>query len=75
MVSGMTTIMVVEETFVQACETRRESVRACRVIKLSGRWKSHAFERYMDQGQLLQLQLHSLKSRELRLKDVGVIGQ
>ena len=46
-----------------------------KVIKLSGRWKSHAFERYIDQGQLLQLQLHSLKSRELRLKDVGVIGQ
>ena len=46
-----------------------------KVIKLSGRWKSHAFERYIDQGQLLQLQLHSLKSRELRLKDVGIVGQ
>ena len=46
-----------------------------KVIKLSGRWKSHAFERYLDQGQLFQLQLHSLKSRELRLKDVGAIGQ
>ena len=45
-----------------------------KVIKLSGRWKSHAFERYIDQGQLFQLQLHSLKSRELRLKDVGAIG-
>ena len=46
-----------------------------KVIKLSGRWKSNAFERYIDQGQLLQLQLQSLKSRELRLKGVGGIGK
>ena len=36
---------------------------------------AYEFERYIDQGQLLQLQLHSLKSRELRLKNVGVIGK
>ena len=46
-----------------------------KVIKLSGRWKSNAFERYIDQGQLLQLQLQSLKSRELRLKGAGGIGK
>ena len=46
-----------------------------KVIKLSGRWKSHAFERYIDQGQLLQIQLHALKSRELRLKDAAFIGK
>ena len=46
-----------------------------KVIKLSGRWGSNAFERYVDQGQLLQLQFQSLKSRELRLKDVGGIGK
>ena len=37
--------------------------------------KSNAFERYIDQGQLLQLQLQSLKSKELWLKDVGDIGK
>ena len=36
-----------------------------KVIKLSGRWKSDAFEKYIDQSQLLQLQLQSLRVRRV----------
>ena len=35
-----------------------------KVIKDSGRWKSHAFERYIDQEMILRLQLHSIKLME-----------
>ena len=45
-----------------------------KVIKLSGRSKANASED-IDQGQLLQRQFQSLKSRELRLKDVGGLGK
>ena len=46
-----------------------------KVIKLSGRWKSDAFEKYVDQAQLLQLQLQCLRVRESRLVSVGGIGK
>ena len=36
-----------------------------RVIKISGRWKSQAFERYIDQEMILRLHLHSIKLMEV----------
>jgi hypothetical protein len=36
-----------------------------KVIKVSGRWKSQAFERYIDQEMILRLHLHSIKLMEV----------
>ena len=46
-----------------------------KVIKLSGRWKSNAFERYIDQAQVLQLQLRALKVRENRVVEMSGLGK
>ena len=45
-----------------------------KVIKLSGRWKSNAFERYIDQAQVLQLQLKALQIRENQGTRMGSLG-